>query len=219
MGRGAPARAGAQALPQGTRKRSRIPTVDAMPTPHGARQMTRQPALARRQTGVTLVDILITAAVTAATLGSAIPGFDKVLERRHLEGASAQLETDMQLARSLAVAQNRTVRISFSSTAAGSCYMVYAGKAADCHCTAQGATQCAAGIQPLRSVAFAAGGPVQVRSNVNSIVFDPTLGTSTPTGTMRLVGNHGREVRLVVNIVGRIRACTPSPDLRGYARC
>ena len=181
--------------------------------------MTHQPAAARRQTGVTLVDMLITAAVTSVALGSALPGFDKVLERRHLEGASAQLETDMQLARSLAVAQNRTVRISFASTAAGSCYMVYAGKAADCSCAAQGATQCVAGVMPLRNVFFAPGSSVQLKSNVNSIVFDPTLGTSTPTGTMRLIGAHGHEVRLVVNILGRIRSCTPSPDLRGYARC
>jgi hypothetical protein len=36
---------------------------------------------------------------------------------------------------------------------------------------------------------------------------------------MRFTGRQGREVRLVINIMGRMRTCTPSADLAGYARC
>ena len=172
-----------------------------------------------RQRGFTMIESLMASAVTAVTVGVVAPSFDKALERRHLEGAAAQLETDIQFARSLAVAQNRTMRLSFASTAAGSCYMVYAGKAADCSCSPLGTTQCVAGVKPARSAGFATGGPFQIKSNVGSIVFDSMLGTSTPTGTLRLTGNRGHEVRLVVNIVGRVRACTPSPDLKGYPKC
>ena len=181
--------------------------------------MKSQADTARRHNGFTMIESLLAMAITAVTVGVAAPGFGKALEQRRLEGAAAQLETDMHFARSLAVAQNRTMRLSFASTAAGSCYMVFSGKAADCSCTPQGGTQCVAGITPARSVGFASDSPVQVKSNVGSIVFDSTLGTSSPTGTMRMIGNRGREVRLVVNIVGRTRSCTPSPDLRGYKKC
>ena len=172
-----------------------------------------------RHNGFTMIESLLATAVTAVAVGAVAPGFVKVVEQRHLEGAAAQLQTDMHFARSLAVAQSRTMRLSIASNAEGSCYIVYAGKAADCSCTPQGGTQCLAGITPARGVGFASTSPVQVKSNVGSIVFDPTLGTVSPTGTLRLLGNRGREVRVVVNIAGRIRTCTPSPDLRGYAKC
>lgn len=173
----------------------------------------------RQQSGLSLIESLVATLVTAATVGSVVPDFGRAVETRSLDGAAAQLETDIQYARSLAVAQNRNMRLSFSSSAAGSCYVVFAGKAGECSCSPAGQTQCLAGARPLRAVGFAPSGRVQLKSNVNSIVFDSNLGTSTPTGTLRFTSLKGREVRLVVNVAGRVRACTPSPDVQGYARC
>ena len=60
---------------------------------------------------------------------------------------------------------------------------------------------------------------VQLRSNVASMVLDPTKGTVSPTGTLRLIGREQHAVHLVVNIMGRARMCTPSAGLPGYAVC
>jgi type IV fimbrial biogenesis protein FimT len=152
-------------------------------------------------------------------LGAGLPGFESMREKRHLEGASAQLKTDIHLARSEAVLRNRTVRLSLAATVGGSCYLVHTGKADDCRCSPDAGAVCRPGAVALRSVGFRAGGPMQLRSNVGAIVFDPDKGTSTPTGTLRFTGRQGREVRLVVNIMGRVRSCTPTADLAGYARC
>jgi type IV fimbrial biogenesis protein FimT len=152
-------------------------------------------------------------------LGAGLPGFESMREKRHLEGASAQLKTDIHLARSEAVLRNRTVRLTMASTAGGSCYLVHVGKASDCRCNPDGSTACKPGAVALRSVGFVAGGPLQLRSNVSAIVFDPVKGTSTPTGTLRFTGQQGREVRLVVNVMGRVRACTTTTDSSGDVRC
>jgi type IV fimbrial biogenesis protein FimT len=170
------------------------------------------------QRGVSLIESLIALAVVVVSIGTAMPSFKSALERRHLEGAAAQLETDIQHARSLAVARNHSVRLKFSDDASGSCYAVFSGAANQCQCRADGSSSCL-GAQPVwRSTGFDAAGAVRLRSNVGSIVFDPLQGTSTPTGTLRLLSRSGQAVHLVVNIMGRVRTCSPT-GLAGYRPC
>jgi type IV fimbrial biogenesis protein FimT len=40
-----------------------------------------------------------------------------------------------------------------------------------------------------------------------------------PTGTLRVVGAGGREVHHIINVMGRVRSCSPSPALPGYRTC
>ena len=169
--------------------------------------------------GVSLLESLVVLAVTAVLVGTAIPSFEAARERRHLDGVAAQLETDIHHARMLAVAQNRTLRLSLHSGAAGSCYLVHTGSFEDCRCAVGQDPVCTAGARSLRAEHLTAGERPQVESNVRSIVFDASRGTSTPTGTFRVVGRDGRAVHLVVNIMGRVRACTPTPGLTGYPAC
>ena len=60
---------------------------------------------------------------------------------------------------------------------------------------------------------------VSIVSNAGSMPFDPMHGTSTPTGTVRIVGMNGREVRHIVNVMGRVRSCSPAPVVPGYRAC
>lgn len=180
----------------------------------------RSQTLARRlQRGLTLVECSAVAAVVCVLVGLAAPGFDGVRERRHLEGAAAQLETDILYTRSLAVAHNRGLRMSFQRDAAGSCYTVHSGPAQACSCAADGRSSCSNGDPALRSVHFPAAGSVQLEANVGSILFDPTRGTSTPTGTLRINGRSGRSLHLVVNLMGRVRSCSPDAAMPGLPRC
>ncbi len=152
-----------------------------MNTPQSARQGTR-----RSQAGFSLVETAIVGSVLATIGGLAVPSFDAAIQRRHLEGAAAQLETDIQHTRMLAVAHNVPLRISFESSAAGSCYVIHTGAAGQCSCNTQGPAVCQGDAQAERSVHFDVGDAVKLTSNVRSVLFDPVKGTSTPTATMQL---------------------------------
>ncbi|MBK6471456.1 MAG: GspH/FimT family pseudopilin [Betaproteobacteria bacterium] len=170
------------------------------------------------QRGWTLVEALISLAVTAIALGAAVPGFHEARERRHLDGAAAQLETDLQLARSLAVLHNRTVRVDFRTGSTGSCYVVHSGGPGDCSCDASGAATCSPGAEALRSTGYPSSLPITLTSNAASMAFEHVRGTVTPTSTVRITG-RGRAVHVVTNIMGRVRSCSPSSAAPGYPAC
>ncbi len=173
----------------------------------------------RQQRGLTLVETSIVLAVTGILIGAAAPSIQRAIERRHVEGAAAQLRTDLAHARSLAVARNRSVRISFDSGTAGSCYIVHTGAAGDCRCDGQGATVCSGSGEALRSMHFQATGPVTLRSNVSSVLADASRGTVTPTATVAVQGRSGLRLNAVVNIMGRVRVCSVGGGLPGYVTC
>src|SRR5690349_16995503 len=91
--------------------------------------------------GFTMVEALIVLGVAAVTVGSVAPGFQRAFEARRLEGAAAQLETELQFARSEAVQRNESVRVSFDN--ARSCYVIHTGPAGACEC-GTGAPVCSA---------------------------------------------------------------------------
>jgi type IV fimbrial biogenesis protein FimT len=169
--------------------------------------------------GVTLIESLITLAVTAVTLGTAIPNFSAAADLRRLEGASAQLATDLQHARGLAVARRANVRVDIQSSAAGSCYVIHTGGAGGCQCSATSSPVCSGNAQPLRVETFPGTSALRLSANSASMLFDADRGTVTPTGTLQIQLRSGPAIRHVVNIMGRARRCSPAPGLPGYATC
>ena len=185
--------------------------------------MNRRPTTAplaivrRLRRGFTLTEALIGVAVSAIAAGTVLPNFGGALERRRVEGAAAQLETDLQLTRSLAVAQNRTLRFEIARDAQGTCTIVHSGRAGDCTCSPQGAA-CVPGVEAHRVQYHPASSGLAVQANVSSMVFDPMKGTVTPTATLRVEGPR-LSLRQVVNVMGRIRSCSPDGALPGYKAC
>lgn len=186
--------------------------------------MTRQPRprrvrLACRQRGVSLVEAAVVLAVIAVLLGAAMPSFEHIRQRRHLEGVALQFETDVQHARSLAVARNETVRIGFFAGDAASCYVAHTGNVGTCACDPHGAVTCSGAGQVLRAAHVTGHGGLTLKANVKAMTFDPTYGTVTPTATIRVRIADGTELRQIVNVMGRTRSCTPAPGLPGYPLC
>ena len=97
--------------------------------------------------------------------------------------------------------------------------MIHTGGAGACTCRESGPALCRDGARELRTVSIADTDQLSLSTNVKSIVFDPVHGTSTPTGTLRLIGANQREVRHIVNIMGRVRSCTPTAGVAGYRAC
>jgi type IV fimbrial biogenesis protein FimT len=182
---------------------------------------TKQAARAtgrHRQQGLTLLELAIVVAITAIVAATAAPSFTALIDARRLDSAATRLAADIQLARSEAIARNRALRLSVAAGADATCWVVHSGAAADCSCSAAGVA-CGNGALAIQSVVLPSAERVAVAGNVASIVFDPMHGTSTPTGTLSLSDVRGRTVRHVVNVLGRVRSCSPAGTVAGYPTC
>jgi len=181
--------------------------------------MKERAARAAAQSGITLIEVCIVIAVAMVLLGNVLPSFQATLTRRTLEGHAAELAGDVQYLRSQAVSSHRTLRISFHTYNGGSCYVTHSGSAGDCGCNADGSPQCVSGAEAFKAVYFPSGRRVRLQSTVPSMVFDSVLGTTSPTGTMKLIDDQGRAIHHVVNIMGRLRSCSPGGAIPGYKAC
>lgn len=184
-----------------------------MATKHASRSGGR-----RDELGISLIETAIVVAVIAVVGAAALPSFAALLEGRRLESAATRLAADLQWVRGEAVARNRTLRLSVRAADGATCWIVHTGAAGDCACTPSGAV-CSGDAVALKWDVLGDAEHVAVSGNVSSIVFDPLHGTSTPTGTLRLVGTHGRAVHHVVNVLGRVRSCSPDGLVAGYPLC
>jgi type IV fimbrial biogenesis protein FimT len=172
----------------------------------------------QRQHGLSLLEVAIVVAILAIVGATAVPSFTALVDARRLDGAATRLATDVQFARGEAIARNRSLRLSLRTGADATCWIVHTGNVADCSCTAAGAV-CSGDAVAIKSVVLPSTERVAVAGNVASIVFDPLHGTSSPTGTLRLTDARGRSVHHVVNVLGRVRSCSPDSGVPGYPLC
>ena len=173
----------------------------------------------KKQRGITLVESCVTLAVAAIVAAGAAPSMEQLLDARRLDGAASQLLSDLQFTRISAMARNQRIRFSLQADATGSCYVIHTGSADACRCGASGQVACSPGASEIRTVRLPAADRVLVQANVASILFDPVHGTSTPAGTFRVISANGRELRHVVNVMGRVRTCSPQGNVGGYRAC
>lgn len=169
------------------------------------------------QHGVTLVEALVVTGLAAIAAALAAPGMQESLDRRRLDLAANELAANLQLARTEAVARNQPVRLSWY--ASDGCYLVHTGAVGDCRCTADGLAQCDAPATAIRAAAWSAADRVALQSNAASITFDPLHGTATPGATLRVLGADGRAIHHVVNVMGRVRSCSPRGAVPGLRPC
>lgn len=179
--------------------------------------MQRTPATA--QAGLTLIDLAIVLAVCAIVLGQALPSLVETVRLHTLRGVAHELESDLQLARSQAVMQNRPLRLSFGAVGGTSCYMLHTGSADSCRCGDGGPARCDNPADLLRAVVLESAHAPRLHSRVRSVLADPTQGTLTPTLTVRVVPAAGPALHLVGNIVGRVRTCADGGPVAGLPAC
>jgi type IV fimbrial biogenesis protein FimT len=172
-----------------------------------------------RQRGVTVLESACALTISAILLGASIPGFDAWRQTRQMAATLAELQTDVQLARSEAVLRRSPIILSVMQISGGSCYVVHSGDVGACECDDAGQSRCVAGAVAIRTVAIPGTAHLRWSSNSPQLHFDPTHGTVTPTATLRLVGDAGRELRAVINVRGRVRTCSASGSFAGYKSC
>ncbi|WP_395699198.1 GspH/FimT family pseudopilin [Aquabacterium sp.] len=171
------------------------------------------------QRGVTLIETLCAASVLATAVGLAAPAMESWKLRQALHAEAAALETDIHLARSSAVAMNQIVRLDTQALGGSSCYIVHTGSAHACECSGQGLAHCTGDAQILRVSEQRRDGSVRLTTTKVSLAFDPQRGTVTPTATLKLADAQGRALHQIVNIMGRVRSCSPQPAALGVRAC
>lgn len=183
--------------------------------------MSAQSTNRAAQQGVSLIEAMCTLFIVSLVAGTALPSVGSLRQKAAVAGAAAQVETDVQFARGQAVALNRSVQLTLREVGGATCYIVHAGPAANCSCNAQDASAaaCSTGSELLRAVSFATEGAVQVRSASKSLTFDPVRGTVTPTATLRVEGRDGKAIHQIVNLLGRVRSCSPQGPATGERAC
>jgi type IV fimbrial biogenesis protein FimT len=189
------------------------------------RRLKSQPGFdARRSRGVTLIEVAITLVIAAILLASAAPAFQRLIERQRLSSIASQWASDLQSARSESVLRNETLRMSVHAGAWGSCYLLHSGPRDQCRCdsTPTGSAQCSSDSVLLKSVVLTSLDGIRIQSNTGSIAFDPLHGTATPTATLRVIAPSGAAIHHVVNVMGRVRTCSPTspgPLVPGLRPC
>jgi type IV fimbrial biogenesis protein FimT len=172
-----------------------------------------------RQLGSTLVEQLLGAVLAGLLVLLALPGLIEAKDKHRIESLAAQIETELQFARSESVGRRETIRVGFVNRLTGTCYVIFAGSPRQCTCVPNGGTQCQGGGEVLRLADPSSLDRISLMSSAREISFDPVHGTVTPTTTLRLENPRGDRLNLVVNLVGRIRSCSPGRSLVGYPGC
>jgi type IV fimbrial biogenesis protein FimT len=173
----------------------------------------------RAPSGFTLVETLAVLALLAALALAAVAFAPDAVERRRLAAVADQALSALHAARVEAQAQGRTVRVSALGDAGGSCLVVHTGPREACVCPPVGSPQCEVPARLVAAVASAPSAGIALRANAASAVYDPVLGTVTPTLTLQLTGSRGTELRHVVNLTGRVRSCVAAGAMPGWPRC
>lgn len=171
------------------------------------------------QRGITLAEACCAMAIVAILVALGAPASRELLDSRRLEGVAWQLASDLRLARTEAIARHEAVRVSLHVAPGGTCYVVHTGPADGCRCLSNGPAWCEGGAHAIRTVQLSAADRVRLESNVASMLFDPQRGTASPAGTLRLTDPRDRALHAIVNLLGRVRTCSPDARVAGYRAC
>jgi type IV fimbrial biogenesis protein FimT len=167
------------------------------------------------QRGFGLLEVLVVMAVVVAATAVLWPNLRDALDMRRLKAASSHWSALIQSARHWAFTLNRPVRLEFQGGAAP-CLVLHTG--ARGACSGCGTSPCSSGAQRLGTTPPL---PYALTASASSasLVWSPTDRTVTPTGTLRLELPDGRALHHVVNLVGRMRVCSPAGTVKGVATC
>jgi type IV fimbrial biogenesis protein FimT len=175
----------------------------------------------QKNTGFTLVELMIAIAIIAILAVLAAPSFRDTLQSQRVEGAAEALMAALHNAKAEAVKTNAEMRIVFMPDSTGDildtwCYgMTKAGDATcDCRVDADASNDCAAG-SVVQSTEYA-NVTIQFNSS-NSRLFKPLRGTSG-SGTVAFDGGNNKKLGVTTSGLGRVRICKPSGStIPGYS--
>lgn len=172
--------------------------------------------------GVTLIELMIVIVIAAVLMAIAVPAFQGTIDRNRLKAAAENLYSDLQFAKAEAIKRNRSVRLVFTSSGGGAtwCYGLKENATCDCTVTNAAATDYCAidNIKKIVSSTDFPGVSITGTPAGSSLSFTPLRG-SVIDGTTTLQSAQGKQIKVKVYSVGRVRICSPagSSNVTGYS--
>ncbi|MGR9012101.1 MAG: GspH/FimT family pseudopilin [Gammaproteobacteria bacterium] len=172
----------------------------------------------QRNTGFTLLEVMIVIAIVGILAAIAAPSFQSMLERDRLKQVVESLKSDMQFARTEAIKQSSDIIVSRVTGNAGAwCYGLSAiSNPCDCK-QATGATMDDCEIRSISGLAFS--NTVNMDSASGNSIFSFRRGTIGANGVTFSTANY--KARVVFSDTGRVNICTPagSSGISSYPGC
>ncbi len=173
--------------------------------------------------GFSLVELMVTVAVLGIIAAIATPSMVDMIDRKHALGATEEAYSLLHMARSEAIKQSRTIRVTVSEGAASSWLIGLSDSGSAC----SGASDCkilegGTGVTRMSDPSRYPG--VKLAANQATFVFNARgLASGIPAdgATLDFTSQRGWTARLALNPIGRIRLCSPSEtkNAGGYKPC
>lgn len=160
--------------------------------------------------GLTLVELLVVVAITAILLMITVPAFQNLISAKRAEGVASEFVTDLEFARSEAVARSKDVSVSLVGTG---CYIISVAPM-----TAP-VTSCPPlttdGVIKLRQLeAGSATFSVSTTAASNMVQFNSLRGTraeSDPRAVaVTFTSGSSSSIQVTVDAIGKISTCAPT---------
>lgn len=175
--------------------------------------------------GFTLIELLLAVALLSVVMVLAVPAMTTMVERRQTIAAVERIYSELQLARSTAVAMSQPVFMNISS---GDNWALGVSNDANCDPVDNDPACSIPDVEnnnPIsRLYSVSDNENVRVNSGGNQITFFSQRGTATPTNiVVTSLGDVGYVVNIVVRPLGQISVCSPGDDprrrLTSYRAC
>lgn len=177
-----------------------------------------------RLRGFTMIELVIAVAIAAILLTLAAPSFRDFLGKKRVEGVATELSTDLQYARSEAVARNATVRVTFGT----GCYVITqqpTGSSPDSSCSQTAAPTLGTGAINIKQLQLQVGSTASFSGAPAWVEFDPVRGmavtdTANTGASIDVVSSLGGwQMRNTVTLLGKVNLCSPNATVKGFPSC
>ncbi len=167
--------------------------------------MVKQP----KQTGFTMIELVITVAVVAVIATFAIPGYQQMVENSKIRTVAESILTGLQLARAEAVKRNENVQVEFAAgNAAGWTVCLQPTPAGACASTIRSRPQQEGSAGNVTVVDGGAGGPYVFNSLGQLVSPAGPVTITIDNAAMAAADSRQLEVRIAVG--GSVRSCDPN---------
>lgn len=179
----------------------------------------RQPAVCRRQMGVTLIELLIVVVCIGILTHLALPAFNDHLHRSRLKSVVEDIYGLMILARTEGVIRDQNLSVAMQPE--GALWCMGLATTPVCDCAQEMSCTLRIGDVDVRQVLLGAEyRGVTIASNFPTLGSGPTFSRirgNTPGGTVSVFADHW-EAQIRVAPHGRIRVCAPVGGVKNNAR-
>lgn len=165
--------------------------------------------------------MMLTIVVLAILLALAVPAFTNIIGKNRLKSAAERMSTELQFARSSAIAQNQQVRVHVSPGSSW-CMGLDDDLSTDCDCAGAPAQCTIDGQQQV--VTSGDFENIEITGSTiagDAILFDNVRGLPDGGGDVDFENEDGKRVRLRFSLLGSVNLCSPtgSGHIGDYVDC